>query len=370
MPKELKPNKDGYYRTDVIVYDSSGKKHNIPVRAKSEEELKIKKALKEAEVKRGEITFNGNTKFKKWAEEWLLTYKKSSICDKNYKTYEANLKNHIYPIIGEMPLKDIKKSQCQKVVNLQAGKSESHISKIRMTLYQIFDEAVENDYINKSPARKLSLPNCTKGSHRSITPFERKHILKVAEWHHAGLWVSTQLYCGLRPNEVNNLNWNDIDFQKSIINVKKSKTDAGIRQVPIPGELLNLLKAEKKKAKTTFIFHQVNNSLKPLTETASRCFWNNFKRNVDISMGATVYRNQIILSVVAKDLTPYCLRHTCATDYELAGIPLNVAKVLLGHEDVSTTGNVYTHFTDETMKDVFKKINKKNNKEKNKSGAK
>ena len=77
-----------------------------------------------------------------------------------------------------------------------------------MTLYQIFDEAVENDYVNKNPARKLSLPtNYTDGTHRSTTPFERKHILKVAEWHHAGLWVLTQLYCGLRPSETKNLMW-------------------------------------------------------------------------------------------------------------------------------------------------------------------
>lgn len=369
MPKEIKPNKDGYYRKELTTYDSAGNKKIIVVRDKDFEKFNKKIIITIHEIENGEITYNGNTRFKKWADEWLETYKKGSISEKNYKTYEANLKNHVYPTIGEIPLKDIKKSHCQKVVNLQAGKSESHVSKIRMTLYQIFDEAVENDYINKSPARNLSLPNCTKGSHRSVTPFERKHILKVAEWHHAGLWVLTQMYCGLRPSEVNNLNWNNIDFKEKLIHVKKSKTNAGIRDVPIPDDLLNLLKEEKAKAQTTFVFHQVINPLKPLTETSARCFWNNFKRNIDISMGATVYRNQITLSVVAKDLTPYCLRHTCATDYELAGIPLNVAKVLLGHEDVSTTGNVYTHFTDATMKDALAKINKKNKKDKNKSGA-
>lgn len=369
MTKDIKPNKDGYYRKEFTTYDSSGNKKIIVVRDKDKEEFNRKIIIAKHEIENGEITFNSNTKFKKWAEEWLLTYKKDSVSDKNYKTYESNLKNHIYPIIGEMPLKDIKKVQCQKVVNLQAGKSKSHASKIRMTLYQIFDEAVENDYINKNPARKLSLPNCTDGSHRSITPFERKHILKVAQWHHAGLWVLTQLYCGLRPSEVNNLNWSDIDFENKLIHIKKSKTQAGIRSAPMPDELFSLFEAEKKKAKTTFVFHQVIDQMKPLTETSARCFWNNFKRELDISMGAKIYRNQIILSVVAKDLTPYCLRHTCATDYELKGIPINVAKVLLGHSDVSTTGNVYTHFTDETMKEVFNKINETDKKEKNISGA-
>lgn len=60
-------------------------------------------------------------------------------------------------------------------------------------------------------------------------------------------------------------------------------------------------------------------------------------------MGAELYRNQIIQSVVAPDLTPYCLRHTFCTDLQRAGVTLNVAKELMGHSDISTTANIYTH---------------------------
>lgn len=358
----MEPNKDGYYRTEITVFDSKGNKRKIAVRAKSEKEFHEKIIRTKIEIERGEITFNGNTKFNRWADEWLETYKQGAICDKNYQTYEANLKNHINPIIGELSLKDIKKIHCQKVVNSQSGKSKSHISKIRMTLYQIFDEAVENEYINRNPARKLTLPACSSGTHRSITPFEREHILKVAEWHHAGLWILTMLYCGLRPSETKNLMWCDIDFGNEVIKIRKSKTDAGVRSVPMPKELVERFMAEKENAKATFVFHQKLNPLKQMTEDSLRCFWNNFKRELDISMGAKVYRNQIVLSVVANDLTPYCLRHTCATDYELAGVPINIAKVLLGHSDISTTGNVYTHYTSETEKEVKELINKKANK--------
>lgn len=47
-------------------------------------------------------------------------------------------------------------------------------------------------------------------------------------------------------------------------------------------------------------------------------FWTlYFKRELEIHMGAEVYRNQIIQSVVAPDLVPYCLRHL-----QRAGVPL------------------------------------------------
>ena len=60
-------------------------------------------------------------------------------------------------------------------------------------------------------------------------------------------------------------------------------------------------------------------------------------------MGAKLERNKIVESVVAKDLTPYCLRHTFCTDLQKASVPINVAKELMGHSDIQTTANIYTH---------------------------
>ena len=345
-------NKDGYYRYTLSVKDAHGSRRRIPLRGKTEDELDELVQRTEFEIKRGELCFNSNTKFMKWADEWLETYKSGNVSQKNYDTYKANLRLHIYPVIGNLPLCDVRKIHCQKVLNRQAGKSKSHVGKLRMTMYQILEEAVENGYINKNPARNLELPKVTEGTHRSITDYERKKILELCETHRAGLWVLVMLYCGLRPSEAIALNWNDIDFADGFISVSHSlndssgvKTDAGIRRVPAPPVLIDKLREAKRGTSTTFIFSQLRDKTKPHTETSMRSMWENFKRELDISMGAKVYRNEIKLSVVANDLTPYCLRHTCATDYQTAGIPLNIAKVLLGHKDVSVTANVYTHYS-------------------------
>jgi site-specific recombinase XerD len=74
-------------------------------------------------------------------------------------------------------------------------------------------------------------------------------------------------------------------------------------------------------------------------------------------MGATVYRNQIIKSAVAADLTPYCLRHTYCTDLQNAGVPINVAKYLMGHSNISVTVNIYTHTTEKTLREAAQFIN-------------
>ena len=58
----------------------------------------------------------------------------------------------------------------------------------------------------------------------------------------------------------------------------------------------------------------------------------------------------------ASDLVPYCLRHTYCTDLQDAGVPINVAKYLMGHEDISTTGNIYTTTTEHAINDAAAKI--------------
>lgn len=84
--------------------------------------------------------------------------------------------------------------------------------------------------------------------------------------------------------------------------------------------------------------------------------WNNFKRELDIQMGAEIYRNKIIRSVVATDLVPYCLRHTYCTDLQRAGVPINIAKYLMGHSDISVTSNIYTSTTPDVISNAKESI--------------
>ena len=60
-------------------------------------------------------------------------------------------------------------------------------------------------------------------------------------------------------------------------------------------------------------------------------------------MGAVVEDGKIIRHAIAPDLTPYCLRHTFCTDLQRAEVPINVAKELMGHANITVTANIYTH---------------------------
>lgn len=336
------------YVTKSITWE--GKRYYVY--GNSEAEAYTKLGELKAQLKSGEIGISSNMPVDSWYEEWKNTYKKPlGLTSKSFKIYDEKYYGYVSPVIGKMPLKDVKKIHLQKVLNSQAGKSFSHVARIRNHMQQLFRSAKDEGLIKADPSVKLLLPDCEEGTHRAITDEERKAILKVAENHPSGLWVLMMLYAGLRPGETAALQWKDIDFKKNEIHVYKAlesggkelkdpKTKSGIRDIPMRMELAKKLLAAKGDPDAP-VFPTERGNFQNSGSLARK--WKSFKRALDMHMGAELYRNKIIKSKVAEDLTPYCLRHTFCTDLEAAGVPINIAKVLMGHANIQTTAKIYTH---------------------------
>lgn len=359
--------KDGYYRESERY---EGKKY--VGFGKTQKEAMKSLAKKIADAKAGTTVINKNTTVSKWAETWLETFiKESDITHKSFLNIKGKIERNVIPAIGTMKMKDVKDLHLQKILNAQKDMSSSHVTKLRSYMQRMFKQAVKSRIISFSPAEDLTLPRAADKKRRALTPIEREAILKLAETHPAGLWVKTILYCGLRPGETITLQWKDIDFESSTVNVhqalesgtpdtiKEPKTDAGFRVVPIPAKLLPAFEATKG-APLEYIFTQqlTANKGKHHTESSLRCFWMSFRRALDIQMGAVVKRNQIVESKLSEDLVPYVLRHTYGTDLQDAGVPINIAKYLMGHSDIAVTANIYTHESEGMIATAAELINK------------
>ena len=95
-----------------------------------------------------------------------------------------------------------------------------------------------------------------------------------------------------------------------------------------------------------------------VTMRVVRVMWKHAKVKLAEIMGAEVVRGQIVgINPVAPDLQLYCLRHDYATRLQDAGVPINVARYLLGHSDISTTSKIYTHESEESIQAAAEKIN-------------
>lgn len=337
------------------------------VRGKTEREANEKLADLIHSLKTEEKVISKNMSVDSWYEEWRENYKaQSGITPKSLNMYDEKYKNYISPVIGRMKLKDVKDVHLQKILNNQAGKSHSQLSKIRIVMRAMFKQARLSRLIVYDPAENLLLPKFVKGSRRSLTEEEEKEVLKLAEKHKAGLWVKMILYSGLRPAETYPLQWKDIDFEKNEIHVykavesgsydviKRPKTESGVRDIPMAEPLREAL-LERRGEPDELVFK--NSAGRMLSNRSAARLWASFKRDLDIQMGASVYQNQIIESKVSDDLVPYCLRHTFCTNLQRAGVPINVAKELMGHSDISITANIYTHKNNAVLHEQIAKLN-------------
>ena len=327
-----------------------------------------------AELESGSILINKNMRVSTWANTWLDTYKKPALTEKSYCNYKRFVDNLINPQIGNLRLDEVTDVHLQRMINDRAGNSYSDVRHLRITIKAIFKKARQSRLIQYDPAEALIMPKCAKGIRRSITAYEREHFLKAAEMHHAGLMFKTMLYCGLRPGELAALSWEDIDFNNHMINVttavesgtgniKAPKTAAGIRRVPIPDAVYNDLTACRGDPFDP-VFTQVTTGRRH-TESSRKKAWESILKLMDDSMGAKWEKTKArdgkmrlkkILSVVAPDLVPYCLRHTYCTDLQIKGVPLKTASYLMGHSDIKVTANIYTHITDEILDEAARLV--------------
>ena len=350
MAKRKDPGtSDGYFRH---TWTFEGKRYSV--RAKDEKDLWRKVAEKQRLLESGMITTTENTPVKKWFSDYLETYKRVSVTPRTYEQLVAYCRNYIFPAIGNTRIKDVKPIDLQRIMNGCAGGSSSQANKRRNLIRGAFKQARIDRVIIYDPAEALQLPETKSGTHRAITTNERKHILEVCESHRAGLWVLFMLYTGARPSETRAALWQDIDFDRRIITLHSSKTDFGDRRVPCPDVLYSRLSAAQGEG---YIFTQPTTG-KPHTKTSMRQMWETFCRAVDVNMGAKTFRGAVVpeTSVIANDLTPYCMRHTYATDLQTAGVPINVAREILGHKTIDMTSRIYTHLSDQAFTDAAEKI--------------
>ena len=375
MPQ--KKNKDGYFRsTFVIGKKPDGKPERVTIRAKTKRELDEK--LSEAKRLHGKGISSKDTTVSEWAETWLRVYK-ANATDGQKKQYRSDIVNHIVPAIGKMEIRDVRASVLQEFLNSYAGGRLGTVQKIRITLKQLFEEAEEEGLIERSPARRLTLPNLIEETRRPLTEVERDAVCKVALFHARGAYVLTMMYCGLRRGEALALAVSDVDLEKRKLNVDKSlgfktgnqgrikrttkdepgtKSWSSIRIVPIPDILIPYLEKQMQGKST-------DNSLFPkkdgnhATGVAADNWWDSYMRQCHIAAGAQLYRNQVQLhtSPFSSIITPHFLRHTYATDIYAAGVDEIAQRIFLGHSSKDITDR-YRQMSDTAFYRALELINK------------
>ena len=289
--------------------------------------------------------------FSVWAARWLDIYKKPTVSFKTYRdTYVNNVQKYLLPYFQQMPLQSIKPTDIKAFFASMSSYSQSLVDKLFLILNSLFETAVDDDYCTKNPCRNIRPKGIRAKEKQTYTEQERDILMQYAREHKYGLMIRILLECGLRPGELLGLAKEDFDTGRKTLHVQRAvsldshgnlsvgspKTVQSDRIIPISAELAE---AVSDLAQNGLIFVNAKGQL--LSEQAFvRNRYNVFFRDLNAQRTAPIQK-----------LSPYCMRHTCATLLYNKTKDIYALSKFLGHASIEITASTYVHADVEALRD-------------------
>ena len=166
--------------------------------------------------------------------------------------------------------------------------------------------------------------------------------------------IIISLYTGIRIGELLALTWSDIDMLRGVMTVNKTcyegrdktgkyvritespKTNNSIREVPIPKQLLMLMKAWKKKSHSEYV---VSNGEKGVSLRGYQRIFERILNRIKIAHKGF-----------------HALRHTFATRALECGMDVKTLSEILGHKNTNITLNRYVHSLTEHKREMMNRV--------------
>ena len=305
-------------------------------------------------------------KYIDWLIQWLENYIRPSVKVLTYERYRLIVEQHIKDKIGGIELNDLSPLALQSFITgllqngnrktgagLSANSVNAVISVIQSSLKTAYLLGLTKEYV----ADKLKRPKLKEKPVECFTLAEQKQIEQaILNGKKDKLYgIILCLYSGLRIGELIALQWSDIDFTKGILTVSKSchdgndginhiriidspKTVHSRRVIPLPKQILSLLKIVKKRSKCEYI---IADSDKPV-------FVRSYQRTFELLLKK--------LNIPHKGF--HSLRHTFATRAMECGMDVKTLSELLGHKNATITLNRYAHSLLEHKVDMMNRLGK------------
>jgi site-specific recombinase XerD len=250
----------------------------------------------------------------------LKTQKTNTTAFKEFLRVEGNLPLHS---IGIREIEHFLSKKKQEA-------SEWTARKYYGSLASAFEKAVQWNYLEENPFRKVSKPKGREIIPVFFTESDFRLLLSVIEDRDFKELCITALLSGLRLGELLALRWNDIDFTSKVILVRNTETfttkSRKNRIVPMSEELFRVLGERKERIRfeCEIVFHNKYGG-KLLETTVSHYF-----------------KLYVVDAGINGKLHFHSLRHSFASALVMSGVSLYAVQKLLGHTTSKTT-EIYSH---------------------------
>jgi integrase len=276
---------------------------------------------------------------------------------KTWEGHEYRIRVHLSPALGHLELRALQTNQIQRMMNekIQSGLSPRTVELMLVTLKLALKQAVAEGFVSRNVADHAKRPKPGRKEIRVLTVDEMNSLMAAARKDRIGILYFVMLGTGLRIGEALALTWKNVDLTKRQLTVAEGvvtskmpdtnkratlvqdpKTAQGVRDIPIPENLVPLLRKWRLRQIREHLL------LGKAYQRSGRVFTS--------SLGTPLIQRNAArkLATLAEQcniphVNPHALRHTFATRLLEGGVHPKVVQELLGHADITLTLNTYSH---------------------------
>ena len=267
-----------------------------------------------------------------WSKEAYKTGSESKV--RNYQSaYKKCSAVHNTKMI------DLKPAHLQQLIDNIPEPTYDKQNRIKKLLNQLYKFCIKRDYLRKNYAEDLEIRiKSNRDERKPFTSDEIKFLWNNVEQNEYVKAILILIYSGVRVNELLNLKIEDVNLNEQVFFVRKSKTESGVRTVPIADKVKPFWEHFIAKSKCEYVL---------TTQNGAQFSYTNFQKHYWTPLMEKLNLNHSIHEA----------RHTCITQLIQNGADMTVVKHIVGHKSImNLTERVYTHIENKKIVETINLI--------------
>ena len=265
--------------------------------------------------------------YEQWSKIKYATISHPSVYIASYKVCEP---------LHNMVFADLRLSHLQALID-NCGKNYPTLGKVSVLFNQLYDYAMKHDICEKNYAEFVELAHHRRhieSKHVRFTSAEIEHLWANIDCDEYASVVAMLIYSGVRVSELLELKKSNVHLDERWFEITKSKTEAGLRVVPIAAKTLPYFEYWMSKDGEYLIADKRGLGME--YQTFARNHWKSVMKKLGMSH------------------LPHDTRYTTVSLLAEQNINPTIIKRIVGHAGaMSLTERVYTHFEVQELIDAI-----------------
>ena len=343
----IKERADGLWEARVSL--PGGKRKSLYGKTRRDVQDKLRAALRDMDA--GLDLTAGRQTVGQFLDRWLDDVVAPTLAPKTVSSYREIVRVHLVPALGRHELTKLTPQHVQALLREReaAGRSPRTVAYIRAVLRIALNRALKWGLVSRNVAALTDAPRAVRTERRPLTPTQARALLTAAEGDRLEALYRVGLALGLRLGEALGLSWADVDLDAGTLRVrfalqriggtltlKEPKTEKSRRSLTMPASLVAALRAHRVR--------QLEERLAagPRWHESGLVFTNTIGGPLEPSNVLKALKSRLAAAGLPAQRF-HDLRHAAASLLLAQGVPARVVMDILGHSQIATTMDLYSH---------------------------